>query len=55
MSENMPFIWRKDYRNEPASPEKVLEHAHETARQYLRRAVEINKSSRRTRWRSQLE
>ena len=55
MSENMPFIWRKNYRNKSVSPEKVLEHAHETVRQYLSRAVEINKPSRGTRRCSQLE
>ena len=49
MSENVPLIWLKNYRNELASPEKVLEHAHETARQYLSRALEINKSSQGTR------
>ncbi|HMF23206.1 MAG TPA: hypothetical protein VKG24_13920 [Pseudolabrys sp.] len=55
MSENMPFIWWKNYRSEFVLSEKVLEHTHETARQYLRRAVEINKSGRGTRWCSQLE
>jgi hypothetical protein len=49
MNKNVPYIWQKNYRNEAASPEKVLEHAHETARQYLSRAVEINKSSQGTR------
>jgi hypothetical protein len=47
MNENVPFIWRKDYRNEAASPEKVLENAHEKARQYLRRAAKIHESSQR--------
>jgi hypothetical protein len=31
MNENVPFIWRKNYRNEAASPEKALENAHEKA------------------------
>ena len=31
MNENVPFIWRKNYRNETASPEKLLEIAHEKA------------------------
>jgi hypothetical protein len=37
MSENLPFIWRKYYRNEAASSEKVLETVHEQVRQYLSR------------------
>jgi hypothetical protein len=47
MNENVPFIWRKNYRNEAASPEKVLENAHEKARQYLTRAAAINESRQR--------
>jgi hypothetical protein len=40
MNENLPFIWRKYYRNEAPSSEKVLlEIAHEQARQYLSRAI----------------
>jgi len=39
MNENLPFIWRKYYRKEATSSEKVLEIAHEQARQYLSRAV----------------
>jgi hypothetical protein len=39
MNENLPFLWRKYYRNEAASSEKVLEIAHEQARQYLSRAI----------------
>jgi hypothetical protein len=39
MNEKLPFIWRKYYRNEATSSEKVsLETAHEQARQYLGRA-----------------
>jgi len=39
MNEKLPFIWRKYYRNEATSPEKVsLETAHKQARQYLSRA-----------------
>jgi S-adenosylmethionine:diacylglycerol 3-amino-3-carboxypropyl transferase len=45
MNENVPFIWRKNYRNEAASPEKVLENAHEKARQHLRRAAKIHESN----------
>lgn len=45
MNDNVPFIWRKNYRNEAASPEKVLENAHEKARQYLSRAAETIESS----------
>jgi hypothetical protein len=39
MNENLPFIWRKYYRNEATTSEKVLETAHEQARQYLSRAA----------------
>jgi hypothetical protein len=39
MNENVPYIWRVNYRNNMASPEKVLEIAHEKARQYLARAA----------------
>src|SRR5215472_4372573 len=39
MNENVPYIWRKDYRNEAAPPEKVLETAHEQARAHFNRAV----------------
>jgi len=40
MTENLPFIWRKYYRNETPSSEKVLsEAAHEQARQYLSGAI----------------
>jgi len=49
MNENVPFIWRKNYRNEAASPEKALEYAHEKARQYLSRATTINESRQRKR------
>ncbi len=52
MNENVPYIWRKNYRNEAASPEELLEIAHEKARQYLSHAVEINDSSQRARGRS---
>jgi len=37
MNENLPFLWRKYYRNEATSSEKVLKIAHEQARQYLSR------------------
>jgi len=40
MDEKLPFIWRKYYRNEATSSEKVsLEIAHKQARQYLSRAI----------------
>jgi hypothetical protein len=37
MSENVPFIWRVNYRNEAASPETVLEIAHEKAANICRK------------------
>ena len=49
MNDNVPFIWRKNYRNEAPSPEKVLENAHEKALQYLSRAAAINESRQRKR------
>jgi len=39
MNENVPYIWRVNYRNNLAQPEKVLEIAHRKARQYLNRAA----------------
>jgi hypothetical protein len=39
MNENVPYIWRKNYRNEAASPEKVLDVSHDKASQYLRQAA----------------
>ena len=39
MNENVPYTWRVNYQNNMASPEKVLEIAHEKARQYLSRAA----------------
>src|SRR6516164_9253785 len=39
MNENVPYIWRVDYRNNMASPEKVLEIAHRKAREFLSRAA----------------
>ena len=47
MNDELPYIWRKNYRNEAASPEKVLENAHEKACQYLSRAAKINESNQR--------
>jgi hypothetical protein len=41
MNDDLPFIWRKNYRNEMASPERLLEIAHEKARQYLSRAAVV--------------
>jgi hypothetical protein len=49
MNKNVPYIWRKNYRNEAASPERVLEIAHENARQYLSRAAAINETTQRKR------
>ena len=37
MNENLPFLWRRYFRNEAISSEKVLEITHEQARQYLSR------------------
>jgi hypothetical protein len=39
MNKNVPYIWRVDYRNNMASPEKVLEIAHRKAREFLSRAA----------------
>jgi hypothetical protein len=47
MNDDVPFIWRKNYRNETASPERLLEIAHEKARQYLSRAAEVATKSMR--------
>jgi len=49
MNDDLPFIWRKNYRNEMASPERLLEMAHEKASQYLSRAAELNRSNQRKR------
>jgi hypothetical protein len=45
MNENLPFLWRRYYRNEAISSEKVLEIAHEQARKYLSRAVAAARKS----------
>ena len=37
MNKHVPFIWRVNYRNEPRSPETVLENAHEKAKKYLQK------------------
>jgi hypothetical protein len=39
MNNHVPYIWRKNYRNNGPWPEKVLQTAHEKARQYLNRAA----------------
>ena len=39
MNKNVPFVWRVNYRNDAASPEKTLEIAHKKALQYLRRSA----------------
>ena len=39
MNHHVPYIWRKNYRNNGQWPEKVLQTAHEIARQYLNRAA----------------
>jgi len=49
MNENLPFVWRKNYHNEGGPHEKLLEIAHERARQYLSRAAAINESRQRKR------
>ena len=54
MNDNVPYIWRKDYRNQAASPEKVLEIAHEQARDYLSRAVAKTSRSTRQHWRGRV-
>ena len=38
MNENVPYIWRVNYRNNLAQPEKVLDIAHRKAREFLSRA-----------------
>jgi hypothetical protein len=40
MNENVPFIWRVNYRNEAALPETTLEIAHEKARRYLQKNLQ---------------
>jgi hypothetical protein len=37
MNKHAPFVWRVNYRNEPRSPETVLEIAHEKAKQHLQK------------------
>ena len=39
MNENVPYIWRANYRNNLAQPEKVLEIAHRKAREFLSRGA----------------
>jgi len=39
MNENVPYIWRVNYRNNLVQPEKVLEIAHRKAREFLSRAA----------------
>ena len=39
MNNHVPYIWRKNYCNNGPWPEKVLQTAHEKARQYLNRAA----------------
>jgi len=39
MNNSVPYIWRKNYCNNGPWPEKVLQTAHENARQYLNRAA----------------
>jgi hypothetical protein len=51
MDEILPYIWRKNYRNRAAFPEKVLEIAHERAREYFSRAVAQPSGLTRQRWR----
>ena len=49
MNDDLPFIWRKNYRDETIPSEKVLEKAHEKARQYLTRAATIDVARQRKR------
>jgi hypothetical protein len=42
MNQNVPYIWRKNYRNDAPAPEKALEIAHERARKFLSRTVNLN-------------
>jgi len=49
MYDDLPFIWRKNYRNEAVPSEKMLENAHEKARQYLIRAAAIDAARQRKR------
>ena len=37
MNKHVPFIWRVNYRNEPRSPETVLEIAHKKATEHLQK------------------
>jgi hypothetical protein len=39
MNNYMPYVWRKGYSNNGPWPEKVLQTAHEKARQHLGRAA----------------
>lgn len=39
MNQDVPFVWRKNYHSEGGSHEKLLEIAHEKAREYLSRAA----------------
>ena len=39
MNENVPYIWRVNYRNNLAQPEKILEIAHRKAQEFLSRAA----------------
>jgi hypothetical protein len=54
MDESLPYIWRKDYRNQAAFPEKVLEITHQQAREYFGRAVAKTSSVGRHRWRGRV-
>jgi len=49
MYDDLPFIWRKNYRSEAVPSEKMLENAHEKARQYLIRAAATDASRQRKR------
>ena len=47
MNNYVPYIWRKNYCNSGPWPEKVLQNAHEKARQYLSRAATSSTRYRR--------
>jgi hypothetical protein len=47
MNQHVPYIWRKNYRNDAAAPEKMLEIAHEKARKILGSAINIDEMKSR--------
>ena len=49
MNQNVPFIWRVNYRSEAASPETFLEIAHEKRANICRKTFPAYRSIRRYR------